>query len=102
MLLAAGYGRTALQAAAGGGHLEVVEKLLAAGADVNAAAGLWTDRAASRSWRRPSRGGRDAASSGADVNATAAGDGRTALQAAAESGHQQVVNRLKAAGVLRR
>jgi ankyrin repeat protein len=30
-------GRTALQAAAGGGHLDVVERLLAAKADVNAA-----------------------------------------------------------------
>ena len=35
---AAGYcGQTALQAAAGAGHLEVVERLLAANADVNAA-----------------------------------------------------------------
>ncbi|KAH7146798.1 hypothetical protein B0J13DRAFT_441905 [Dactylonectria estremocensis] len=31
--------RTALQAAAKGGYLEIVEKLLAAGANVNAAAG---------------------------------------------------------------
>jgi ankyrin repeat protein len=30
------YGRTALQAASGDGHLEVMERLLAAGADVNA------------------------------------------------------------------
>ena len=36
---AAGYsGRTALQAAAEGGHLEVVQRLLDAKADVNAAA----------------------------------------------------------------
>jgi ankyrin repeat protein len=34
-------GFTALQAAAGGGHLEVVERLLAAGADVNAPAGQY-------------------------------------------------------------
>ena len=32
-------GRTALQAAAEGGHLEVVDRLLAAKAEVNAAAG---------------------------------------------------------------
>jgi ankyrin repeat protein len=32
------YGRTALQAAAEGGHLEVVERLLTANANVNAAA----------------------------------------------------------------
>ncbi|EGY23479.1 uncharacterized protein VDAG_04917 [Verticillium dahliae VdLs.17] len=50
------------------GHLEVVEKLLTAGADANAAA--------------------------------AGGDGRTALQAAAEGGHLEIINRLKAAGAL--
>ena len=38
LLLLLWDGRTALQAAAGGGHLDVVERLLAAGADVNAAA----------------------------------------------------------------
>ena len=38
--LAAGHGgQTALQAAAEGGYLEVVERLLAANANVNAAAG---------------------------------------------------------------
>lgn len=32
-------GRTALQAAAGGGHLKIVDKLLAAGSNANAAPG---------------------------------------------------------------
>ncbi|EXL40290.1 hypothetical protein FOCG_17178, partial [Fusarium oxysporum f. sp. radicis-lycopersici 26381] len=32
------YGRTALQAASEGGHIQVVERLLEAGANVNAAA----------------------------------------------------------------
>jgi ankyrin repeat protein len=44
---AAGYsGRTALQAAAGGGHLAVVERLLEEGAEVNAAAAGYRGRTA--------------------------------------------------------
>ena len=43
LLLLSSNGRTALQAAAGGGHLEVVERLLAAKADVNAAAASYFD-----------------------------------------------------------
>ena len=39
-------GRTALQAAAGAGHLEVVERLLTAKADVNAEAAIYCGRTA--------------------------------------------------------
>jgi hypothetical protein len=89
----------ALQAAAGGGHLDVVERLLAAKADVNTAA--------------VDRGGRTAlqaaAGSGhlevverllaakADVNAAAVVGGQTALQAAAGGGYLDVVEMLLAA-----
>ena len=60
MLLLLVDGRTALQAAAGGGHLDVVERLLAAKADVNAAAagGEWSDSPTGRGGRwSPRRGG---------------------------------------------
>ncbi|KAH8699429.1 hypothetical protein GQ44DRAFT_779006 [Phaeosphaeriaceae sp. PMI808] len=62
-------GRTALQAAVGGGHLAVVERLLEEKANVNAAA-------AGARWGR-----------------------RTALQAAAEGGHLAVVERLRLADI---
>ncbi|KAI9856126.1 MAG: hypothetical protein M1813_009244 [Trichoglossum hirsutum] len=86
----------ALQAAAGGGHLDVVERLLEAKANVNAATADGGGRTALR-----------AAAEGdhldvverlleakADVNAAAADGGRTALQAAAGGGHLDVVERL--------
>jgi ankyrin repeat protein len=88
----------AIRAAAEGGHLEVVERLLAANANVNATAG-YNGRTALQA----------AAESGhlevverllaanANVNATARYNGRTALQAAAEGGHLEVVERLLAA-----
>jgi ankyrin repeat protein len=41
-------GRTALQAAAGGGHIDVVDRLLAAKAHVNAAAAKFSGRTALR------------------------------------------------------
>ncbi|KAH7134453.1 hypothetical protein EDB81DRAFT_870995 [Dactylonectria macrodidyma] len=95
------YSRTPLWYAAQNGHETVVKLLLAAGADVNAAAGY---------------GGRTALQAaigeghlevvkklladGADVNAAAAAgyNGRTALQAAAEGGHLEVVKKLLADG----
>ena len=86
-----------LQSAAGGGHLDVVKRLLQEKADVNAAAA-------------PGSGGRTALQAAAggghldvverllqektDVNAAAGSGSRTALQAAAEGGHLDVVERL--------
>ena len=90
-----------LQVAAGGGHLAVIERLLAAGADVNVAAVGYDGGTAMQA----------AAGGGhlevierlltvkADINAAAArGNGRTALQAAAGGGHLRVVERLLAVG----
>ncbi|MCJ1349212.1 hypothetical protein MMC31_007448, partial [Peltigera leucophlebia] len=90
-------GLTALQAAAKGGYLQLVDKLILAKVDINAEAYLYSGRTALQA----------AAQEGhfkvvekllrakADVNAKA-GDhsGRTALQAAAEKGHLEVVERL--------
>ncbi|KAI9767041.1 MAG: hypothetical protein M1840_006000 [Geoglossum simile] len=118
----------ALQAAAGEGHLDVVEWLLEAEANVNAAAAPAAGRSGQTASQVRSRLGviggvlvasgyngrtalQAAAGSGhfdvverllwanADVNAAAAEhDGRTALQAAAGGGHVVVVERLLAAG----
>ncbi|MCJ1349300.1 hypothetical protein MMC31_007536, partial [Peltigera leucophlebia] len=90
-------GLTALQAAAKGGHIELVDKLITVKADINAEAYQFSGRTALQA----------AAQEGhfkvvgkllrakADVNAKA-GDhsGRTALQAAAEKGHLEVIERL--------
>jgi ankyrin repeat protein len=96
------FARTALQAAVGGGHLEVVERLLAAKADVNAGAGAgYNGRTALQA---TAEGGHLEViewllAAKADVNAAADGyNGRTALQAAAGGGHLKVVERLKKAG----
>ena len=43
---AGGHGRTALQSAAEGGHLDMVERLLAAEAEVNAVAGRFSGQTA--------------------------------------------------------
>jgi ankyrin repeat protein len=89
--------RTALQVAAKGGHLEAVERLLAAKAHVDAP--LKYGRTALQA---AARGGhlevveRLLAAKG-DVNAPTARDGLTALQAAARGGHLEVVERLLAA-----
>lgn len=92
-------GQTALQAAAGGGHLEVVERLLAAKANVNAPAGEGNGRPALQA----------AAQAGhlevvvrllaakADVNAPAGYEG-TALQVAVQRGYLVIVERLRQAG----
>ena len=95
-------GLTALQAASKGGYLELVDKLMAAKADVNAKAAEYSGRTALQA----------AAGAGhlevverlltakADVNAKAAEHfGRTALKAAAEAGHLEVVERLLTAKV---
>ncbi|KAH8592594.1 hypothetical protein B0O99DRAFT_743497 [Bisporella sp. PMI_857] len=86
-----------LQAAAKGGHLEVVERLLTAKADVNAAAANISGRTALQA---AAEGGHlevveRLLTAKADVNAAAANNsGRTALQAAAKGGHLEVVERL--------
>ncbi|KAJ4287350.1 hypothetical protein N0V90_012748 [Kalmusia sp. IMI 367209] len=90
-------GRTALQAAAGGGYLTVVERLLQENADVNAAAAEHGGRTALQA---AAEGGHLAVveqllQGNADVNAAAAEySGKTALQAAAAGGHLAVVERL--------
>ncbi len=93
-------GRTALQAAAEGGHLKVIERLLTANANVNAAAaggghGRTALQAAAEGEHLEVAERLLAAN--ADVNAAAgAGDrGRTALQAAA--GHEAMMIVLRAA-----
>jgi ankyrin repeat protein len=91
-------GRIALQEAAGDGHLEAVERLLAFKADVNATADN------GRTALRAAAGGghlevvERLLAAKADINTPAAmWGGRTALQAAAEGGHLKVVERLLAA-----
>ena len=97
-----GMGQTSLMLAAERGHLEVVERLLAAQADVNAAtAAAFGGRTALQA---AAVGGHlkvveRLLAAQADVNAAAAAyGGRTALQAAAEGGHLEVVERLRQAG----
>ncbi|PCD38699.1 hypothetical protein AU210_007164 [Fusarium oxysporum f. sp. radicis-cucumerinum] len=92
---------TAFQAASAGGHIQVVERLLEAGADVNAAATVSEGRTALQA---ASEGGHIQVvdrllEAGANVNTAAAKyRGRTALQAASEGGYIQVVERLLEAG----
>ncbi|KAJ4030597.1 hypothetical protein NW763_014837, partial [Fusarium oxysporum] len=75
-----------------GGHLEVVEKLLAEGADANAAA------LQAAAWGGHLEVVEKLLAAGADVNAAAGYDGWTALEAAAEGGHLEVVEKLLAKG----
>ncbi len=90
-----------LQRAAGKEDDAVVRKLLAANADVNAAAA--TDHGRTALQAAAERGHLEVVerllAGNADVNAAAAADyrGRTALQAAAERGQLEVVKRLLAA-----
>ena len=98
---AAFCGWTALQAAAGGGHLAAVERLLEEGAKVNTVAGEWGGRTALQA---AAGGGHLAVverllQEKAEINAVAAEEGgRTALQAAAGGDHLAVVERLLEAG----
>ncbi|KAF2175014.1 ankyrin [Zopfia rhizophila CBS 207.26] len=92
-------GWTALQAAAGGGHVEVVDKLLAANANVNSVAAPYDGRTALQA---AAGGGHievvdKLLAANADVNAAAEDRGRTALQAAAGGGHVEVVDKMLAA-----
>jgi ankyrin repeat protein len=95
-------GRTALRPAAESGHLDVVERLLVAGADVNVV--TVNGYGHQTALQAAAEGGHlDVMErllvAGADVNAAAASNGgRTALQAAAEDGHLDVVGRLLATG----
>ncbi|RDW66551.1 hypothetical protein BP6252_10186 [Coleophoma cylindrospora] len=100
------FDRTALQTAAFRDNIELVQLLLAAGADVNAPAAQEEGRTALQA---AAEGGyfelvqlllaavQLLLAAGADVNAPAAqGEGRTALQAAAKGGHFEVVQILLA------
>ncbi|KAI0902694.1 hypothetical protein F4823DRAFT_639048, partial [Ustulina deusta] len=93
--------RDLLETATENGHLEVVERLLAAGADVNAfptgAFGRTALQAAAENGHLEVV--ERLLSAGADVNAFPANKfGVTALQAAAENGHLEVIERLLSAG----
>ncbi|KAJ3495242.1 hypothetical protein NLG97_g3533 [Lecanicillium saksenae] len=93
-------GRTALQAACRYGQIEVVERLLAANADVNAAASLKAGQTALQA--ACNYGQREVVGrllvADADVNAAAGPlDGPTALQLACQYGDIEVVERLIAA-----
>ncbi|KAH7247482.1 ankyrin repeat protein [Fusarium redolens] len=91
-----------LHAASGSGHIQVVERLLEAGAHVNTATATAGGRTALQA---ASEGGHIQVVerllyAGADVKAAPAAftEGRTALQAASAGGHIQVVERLLHAG----
>ncbi|KAJ5701286.1 proteasome regulatory particle subunit [Penicillium malachiteum] len=94
---AKGSGRTAIQAAAEGGHKEVVQLLLDEGADINAGLAFYSGRTAIQA---AAGGGHKEVvqlllDERADINADPArSSGRTAIQAAAEGGHKEVVQLL--------
>ncbi|EHK19820.1 uncharacterized protein TRIVIDRAFT_171764 [Trichoderma virens Gv29-8] len=86
-------------AAQNGHEAIIVEKLLAAGADVNAAAAGFYGRTAlqAAAWNGHQEIVEKLLAAGADINA-ASYYGWTALQAAAEKGHQEIIKKLLAAG----
>lgn len=93
--------QTALHVAASGGHLEVVEKLLAAGADINAATTFSYKNEFDTVLQIAAEGGflnvvDKLLAAGADANADATE--WNALQRAAKHGHIKVVEKLLAAG----
>ncbi|KNB06504.1 kinesin [Fusarium oxysporum f. sp. lycopersici 4287] len=95
-------GRTALQAAAEGGHVDTVAKLLVANADVNAEGAV---KYGGQTALQAAAGGghveivNKLLAANADVNAVGAVKygGQTALQAAAGGGHVEIVDKLLAA-----
>ncbi|CAI7648915.1 unnamed protein product [Penicillium viridicatum] len=91
-------GRTALQVAAGGGHHEVVQTLLAANADVNASPANYYERTALQA---AAEGGhlevvQTLLAAKADVNASPVEDGWIALQVAIEGRYLDIVQILRA------
>ena len=79
------------------GHVEVVEALLAKGADINAKTKIGWTALIGASLKGHVEVVKLLLAKGADINATTE-DGRTALMAASSKGHQEVVNLLKAHG----
>jgi ankyrin repeat protein len=94
------WGHKALEVAVAGGHLEIVEMLILAGAEVHTAASEYDGQTALQT---AVEGGHSEIlerllAAGAEVNTAASKyGGRTALQAAAESGNLEIVERLLAA-----
>ncbi|KAJ5531566.1 hypothetical protein N7527_004959 [Penicillium freii] len=91
-------GRTALQVAAGGGHHEVVQTLLAANADVNASPANYYDRTALQA---AAEGGhlevvQTLLAAKADINKSPTQDGWIALQVAIEGRYLDIVQILRA------
>ncbi|KAF7504245.1 hypothetical protein GJ744_002567 [Endocarpon pusillum] len=90
-------GRTALHWAAERGHEEVVEMLLAKGAEVNAQDGDYGNALQAASWRGDEKVVEMLLAKGTEVNAQG-GEYGNALQAASWRGHEKVVEMLLAKG----
>jgi ankyrin repeat protein len=90
-------GLTVLQAAALGGHAHIAQRLLAAGADVNADGSYYNGYTALYA---AAEGGyvkivEKLLAAGADIHITSGNKHWTALQVAVFRGHKEVVERLK-------